>query len=125
MKIKEIMNKAIVIDDNISTKQAAKIMSDKNIGCLIFLKRNKVMGMITERDILKNISSLDRKIAQIMTKKVVTIDENDSIENAALIMTENKIKRLPVIEKGKLIGVITATDIVANSDILNEDFLLD
>ena len=119
------MNKAIVIDDNISTKQAAKIMSDKNIGCLIFLKRNKVMGMITERDILKNISSLDRKIAQIMTKKVVTIDENDSIENAALIMTENKIKRITVIEKGKLIGVITATDIVANSDILNEDFLLD
>lgn len=60
-----------------------------------------------------------------MSKEIVTIGHNESIDNAALIMSEHKIKRLPVLENDKLVGIITATDIIANSDILNEDFLFD
>lgn len=125
MKIKEVMNKAIVTEPDISAKQAAKIMSSRKIGSLIILKKNKVEGIVTERDILRNVSQLGRKVSNIMTSKVTMIESGESLENAALIMTENKIKRLPVVEKGKLVGIITATDIVANSDLLNEDFLLD
>lgn len=119
------MNKAIVTEPDISAKQAAKIMSSRKIGSLIILKKNKVEGIVTERDILRNVSQLGRKVSNIMTSKVTMIESGESLENAALIMTENKIKRLPVVEKGKLVGIITATDIVANSDLLNEDFLLD
>ncbi len=125
MKIKEVMNKAIAIEHNISVKEAAKIMSDKNIGSLIVLKNNKIAGIITDKDILKNISSLGRKISSVMSKNVVTIDHEESLDTAALIMTERKIKRLPVFDNGKLVGIVTATDIIANSDLLNEDFLLD
>lgn len=125
MKIKEIMNKAIAIDHEVSVREAAKIMSNRNIGSLIVLRKNKIAGIITERDILKNISSLGRKITSVMSKNVVTADQGDSVDNAALIMTERKVKRLPIISNGRLVGIITATDIVANSDLLNEDFFFD
>ncbi len=125
MRVNEIMNKAIAIDHDVSVKEAAKIMSNKNIGSLIVLNKDKIIGIITDRDILKNISSLGKRISIVMSKNVITIDHNESLDNASLIMTENKIKRLPVVDKGKLVGVITATDIVANSDLLNEDFLFD
>src|SRR3989344_4522618 len=116
MKVEEVMNKAIAIEHDFSVKEAAQIMSKKNIGSLIILKKDKIAGIITEKDIMKNISSLDKKISSVMSKNVITVEHNDSIDNAALIITGHKIKRLPVLEKGKLVGIITATDIVANSD---------
>ncbi len=125
MKVKEIMNKAIVIEHDISVKDAARIMSARNIGSLIVLNKNKIAGIITERDVMKNVSCLGKKISSVMNKNVVIVDHSESLENAALIMTERKIKRLPVVDNGKLVGMVTATDIVANSDLLNEDFLLD
>jgi len=60
-----------------------------------------------------------------MSKNVVSISANENMENAAKIMSGKKIKRLPVVENGSLVGVVTATDIIANSESLNEDFLLD
>ena len=68
---------------------------------------------------------MGEKVSKIMTKNVITIDERESIDDAALIMAKNKIKRLPVLKSGKLIGIVTATDILANSDSLNEEFLLE
>ena len=125
MKVEDVMNKAFVVDPDINIRQAAKIMSSKGIGSLIVLKKNKIEGIITERDVMKNISNLGKKVRQVMTKTIVTIDSNNSLDNAAVIMAEKGVKRLPALDKGKLVGVLTATDIVANSDVLNEDFLLD
>lgn len=125
MRLKEVMNKVVVIDHDVNLKQAAQIMSNKNIGSLVVLKKNKIVGIVTERDIMKNISSLSKKISSVMSKTVVTLDHNESLDNAALIMTEKKVKRLPITDKGKLVGIVTATDIIANSDVLNEDFFLD
>jgi len=125
MKVKDIMNKAVVVDHNISVRGAAKIMSDRNIGSLIILKSSKIIGIITERDIMKNISSLSKGISSIMSKNVISVECNESIDNAALIMNEKKIKRLPIVDSGKLVGIITATDLIANSDILNEDFFFE
>jgi len=125
MKVNEVMNKVMAVDSDINLKQAAKILSDKNIGSIVVLKKDKILGIITEKDIINNISNLGKKISNIMTKQVITIDHNDSLDNAALIMASHKIKRLPVVDKEKLVGIITATDIIANSDILNEDFFFD
>jgi len=125
MKIKDVMNKAIVIDHNISLKEAAKIMSDKNIGSLIAIKKGKVFGILTEHDVVSNILNLDRKVSSIMARKVMTIDQEEDINEAATFMAKNKIKRLPVVGKGELIGVITATDIIAHSEDISDDFLFD
>ena len=125
MKVSEIMNKAFVVDDNVSLKQAVSIMSEKGIGSLIIMKKDKIIGIVTERDILKNVTKLGNKISQVMSKSVVTIDEKETMDNAALVMAKNKIKRLPVLRRGMLVGIITATDVLANSGSLNEEFLLD
>lgn len=125
MKVSEVMNKALAIDDKTSAKEAAKIMSDKNVGSLIVMKREKIVGIVTERDILKNVSKLGARVSAIMSSNVITIDQNDSLESAAELMAEKKIKRLPVVSKGELAGIVTATDILANSNSLNENFFFD
>ena len=113
------MNKAIAIDSDMTIKKAAKIMSKRRIGSLIVLKEDKIAGIVTEHDIMENVSSPDKRVSSIMSRKVRTLDHDDSIDNAAMFMAKHKIKRLPITEKGKLVGIITATNILANSDILN------
>ena len=85
MIIKEIMNKAIVVDHDISLKEAAKIMSDKNIGSLVVIKGENIYGIVTEHDIMTNANNLNKKISSIMSKNVLTINENEDIDEAALI----------------------------------------
>lgn len=125
MKVSDIMNKAVVVEDNISLSNAAQIMSERNIGSLIVIKKNSIIGILTERDILKNINKKNQKISKIMSKNVITVDENESIDNAAITMAENRVKRLPVIANGKLVGIVTATDIIANSESINQNFLIE
>jgi len=125
MKVSEIMNKAFVIEENIGLKEAAKIMSDKNIGGLIVMKGEKITGVIAESDILKNVSNLGKKVSAVMNRRVIAIDKNDSLENAAEIMAENKIKRLPVMDKQELVGIVTATDILAHCDAVDDNFFFD
>lgn len=125
MRVKEVMNKAIAIDHDISIKEAAKIMSDKNIGSLIAIKGKKIVGIITEKDVVDNISKLERKVSTLMNKKIVTIGPEEDTDNAAILMGKNKVKRIPVVEDDELVGIITATDLIANSEDLNEDFFLD
>jgi CBS domain-containing protein len=125
MKVSEAMNKAVTIESDMKLKQVAGIMSDRKIGSLIVLDNEKIAGIITERDILKNVGRLDSKVVSIMSKNVITIDADENINNAALLMAKNKIKRLPVVKKGKLAGIITATDVIANSPGLNESFFFE
>jgi len=125
MKVKEIMKRAIVVDRNVRVKEAAKIMSEKGIGSLIVSKGKKIVGIVTEKDIIRNVDKLNKKISDIMSKDVITIDQEGGIDDAASLMAKHKIKRLPVLEDGKLVGIITATDLIANSDELNEEFFFD
>ncbi len=125
MRVKEIMKRAIVIEQDVKVREAAGIMSEKRIGSLIVLKGKKIVGIITERDIMRNVNKLNRKVSDIMSKNVITIDKEDSIDDAASLMANHKIKKLPVLENRRLVGIITATDLIANSDELNEEFFFD
>lgn len=126
MKVKEIMKKAITIDRKATVKEASALMSKKNIGCLVVTAEDLIVGIVTERDILKHIShsnNLHAKIEDIMSQDVITISPNAPIDEAADMMFQHKIKKLPVVDKNKLVGIITATDIIANSDSIDEPFL--
>lgn len=126
MRVKEVMNKAIAIEHNISLKGAAKLMSDKNIGSLVVVKWNSIAGIITERDIIKNVFNLDKKLFAVMPKKVITINQNQDIDEAAALMSKNKIRRLPVVNDcEKLVGIITSTDLIAHSEDISDEFLFD
>ncbi|MDD5194037.1 MAG: CBS domain-containing protein [Candidatus Nanoarchaeia archaeon] len=125
MQVKDVMNQAVVIDHDVDLKQAAQIMSQRNIGCLIVMNKNNILGIISEEDVLKNISSLGKSISKAMSRKIVTISPEESLEDAAAIISRKKVKRLPVVNNGKLVGIVTATDLVANLEDVGEDFLLD
>ena len=122
MIVSNIMSKAVIINEDLTLKEIADVIAEKGVDTIIVIKDNKIEGIITDGDIIKNINKKDVRAFKIMSKNVITINEKESIDNAALMMAENKIKRLPVLSKGKLVGLITSTDIIENSDELNEAF---
>lgn len=118
MLIRDVMNRNVItIQSEVSAREAAKIMSKNQIGSLVVIDENKIMGILTETDIVKKIVSEDRdldetKIKDIMTEKVLTIEPDKKVEDAVSMMTQNKIKRLPVVENEEVIGIITTSDII-------------
>jgi len=120
MLVKEVMNRNVkTIRPEDTVKYAAQIMNENHIGSLVVVSGSgEVIGIITERDILVDVvatgkSAENIKISEIMTPNIITITPDKTLEEAADIMTENKIKKLPVVDNGKLVGIVTATDLVA------------
>ena len=117
--VKEIMQKDVektVPDTTIS--EAAKKMKEKDVGYLLVVDGAKLIGIITEEDIVEKVVSEgkapeDITINDIMVKEVIHIESGKSIEEAAQLMTENGIKKLPVVENKKLLGIVTAKDMIA------------
>lgn len=121
MLVKEAMKRAFVIDKDVSLQEAARIMSAKNIGSLIFVSGKKVKGILTERDIVKNFDP-KKKVSNIMSKSVITVGSEDTLDEALRVMTKNKIKRLPVVDSDELVGIITATDLLSYAEEIEGDF---
>lgn len=96
---------------------ALEVMFDKNISALLVLENNQPVGIFTERDYarkiaLKGKNSRDTKMSEVMTKNLITITPEYTIDDAMRIMTEKLIRHLPVLEEDKLIGVISIGDLV-------------
>ena len=123
MKVKDIMRNIHTACSDLKVKEAVKIMSKKKIGSLLISENKKSLGIITERDILKNIDSLNKKVSDVMTKKIITIDIGKTMEEASRLMASKKIKRLPVVDEGYIVGIVTATDVLANSDIWEQEWI--
>lgn len=112
MKVSEVMSKAVIVDDTISLREAAKIMSKKNIANVIVVKDGKIIGYVSERDVLSNLNSLDKKVTNSMSRKIITVNADDDISEAGKIMANSQLKRLPVIKNGKLVGAISFRDVI-------------
>jgi CBS domain-containing protein len=118
MLVREIMNRSIVtIKPEITLKEAAKVMSEARIGSLVVYSDGKILGIITSTDILKSVArEMDPNVtyaADVMTKDVKTIEPDKDVRDAVDVMAKYKIKKLPVISEGKLVGLITTSDIVS------------
>jgi len=115
--IKDVMRKNVIsIDSSMTVKDAAIMMADTNVGCVVITRGNAPIGIFTERDFVKRIVSEERDLstplADVMSFPLITIDSEDTVWEAAEIMKRNKIHKAPVEDQGKLVGIITATDIV-------------
>jgi len=124
MLVKEIMKRPFVIEKDISLKEAAKMMKDNRIGCLILVSDDEISGIITEGDLTRNFGRQE-KISKIMSENIVTVEADEEMDKAVGIMKKNKIKRLPILNKGKLVGIITSTDIIANFEELEDEFIFE
>lgn len=119
MQVREIMSRNVVtIGPAVTLHDAAKKMVEHDTKFLIVTDKERLMGIVTEWDFVKKIAkgdkdTLDAKVGTIITKKVIVIAPDTEVSEAAEIMSQNNIKRLPVVEKNVLIGVVTAMEIMA------------
>ncbi len=119
MQVKDAMNpKVVIATKEISIKEAARIMTKFKIGSLVILEKEKIVGVITESDIIRKIVATGLEpsttlVEETMTKDVVTVDAEKDLEEACQMMVDHKIKRLPVLDGGKLVGILTTTDVIA------------
>ena len=117
--VKDIMSKDVVtIDENKSVFEAAELMTAKGIGCLVITRQDVPVGMVTERDFVRRVvakkGSPDSKVFGIMSKYLITVGPDTSLKEASRIMSDNKIRRLPVVKDKKIVGIVVASDFVRN-----------
>ena len=118
MLVKDIMNTDVKTSSpEWSIQKAAEEMNKHHIGCLVVVDGDRLAGILTERDIMRDVvaKALDAKrvnVRDVMTKEVIMIDPERDVEDAAEVMIEKKIKRLPVLSNDKIVGIITAMDVV-------------
>ncbi len=97
--------------------RALQLLAEKEIGALLVVEGEKIVGIFSERDyarkvILQGRSSANTTVSELMIKEVIYASPDDSIQESMSVMTKNKIRHLPVIEDGKLCGMVTTGDII-------------
>ena len=123
MEISDIMiQKVITIDTNASVASAARLMNRHEIGCLIAVKKGQAIGILTERDLLKKVvekakSPVKMKVQEIMSKRLIVGTPNMEVPDAVRLMLQRRIKKLPIVVDGKIIGLVTLTDIAKTTRI--------
>jgi CBS domain-containing protein len=115
VRISEIMTEAAVTDrPGDSLAQAARKMWAQQTGSLLVLEGGELLGIVTERDILKAVatgSPLDTPISDVMSKDLISVEPGTSLREAARIMTEKWIRHLPVLDGDRLVGIVSQRDL--------------
>jgi CBS domain-containing protein len=117
-------NKVVhAIGPNDTVYDAVKKMAEHNIGGLLVMEGEKILGIVTERDYARKIvlagrSSKETPVSVIMTSQVLCVGPLQTTEECMAIMTENRVRHLPVLDDGKLIGLVSIGDLV--KDIISE-----
>ena len=115
--VKDMMKKQIVsIDVSLTVKEAAKMMDDTGVSCLVITKENVPVGILTERDFVTKVTSLDKSsstsVQNVMSLPLITASPSDTAKKLAELMKEKNIHKVPVIEENRLVGIVTATDLI-------------
>ena len=97
--------------------EAIKLMADKNIGSLLVMSGNRLVGLFTERDYTRKVAlhgktSKETLVAEIIPREVITVTSDDSVEECMRLMTEKRVRHLPVVESTKVVGIISIGDLV-------------
>lgn len=96
-----------------SAQEAAQLLSQKRIsGLPVVNPDGKIIGIVTEADIISKVNQEGLLVADIMSHEVIAVDEETSVSEIASLLTKRRIKRVPVVEKGKLVGIVSRADIV-------------
>ena len=110
-----------------SVLEAVRLMAEKNIGGLLVLEGGNVVGVVTERDLVRKAflmakSTQDTPVLEIMTSEVMYVSLERTSEECMALMTENRFRHLPVLDQGKLAGLVSIGDLV--KDVISEQKLI-
>jgi len=97
--------------------EALKLMSTHGIGALLVIQDDKVLGIVSERDYARKVALLgrasrDTRVAQIMSAPAITVTPGDTVDACMRLVTDKRIRHLPVIDKGRVVGVLSIGDLV-------------
>ncbi len=127
MKVKDCMcNEIAYVNPNCSIEECARLMCNNHIGCVPVCNNEKqIVGLVTDRDILLRTIGCNKDyknttVSDIMTCKVCCCEAETDIAEAEKLMSEKQIRRLPVIENNKVIGILTLGDLAANKSVNSE-----
>jgi CBS domain-containing protein len=114
--VRDVMNKSIIsVDKDDAIRMAVKKMVRGGIGAVIVTEKDKPVGILTERDILKFLANekmdLDNKVENIMSAPLISVDSSSSLEEAANVMLTNNIRRLIIKEKDEYVGIISQREL--------------
>ncbi len=105
------------VSPDASVLDAITLMAEKGIGALIVADKNKMVGIISERDYARKVvlmerASADTKVSEIMTANVITVSPHHTSEDCMVLMTDNRLRHLPVMDGDKLLGMLSIGDLV-------------
>jgi CBS domain-containing protein len=107
----------LTIDRSATVFEAIKEMVEKNVGSIIVTDKGAIVGVLTERDYLRRIvlegrTSKTTQVTEVMTAKLIYVDPGRSVDECMAIMTQQRIRHLPVMEGGELVGIVSIGDLV-------------
>ena len=128
IRVRNIMTKGILsVDSEMNVNEAAKMMEDGKVGAIIVMENNTPVGIITDRDfavkIVAHAYPITTSVKKIMSTPLIGIDPNESVFTVAELMYTRKVRKIPVIEEDKVIGIVTATDLVNQFAVSTEEDL--
>jgi len=115
--VKEIMSNSVVsVDSSVTATDAAKMMEDTGVGAVVVLEKNTPIGIVTDRDFAIKITAhsypIDTPVRRIMSSPLISIDPASDLWSASDLMSTRNVRKLPVIDDDKVVGMITSSDLV-------------
>ncbi|MCV0366038.1 MAG: CBS domain-containing protein [Nitrosopumilus sp.] len=128
--IADVMTKSVIsVDASLTVNETAKMMEDSKVGAVIIMEDNTPIGIVTDRDFAVKVAAhayqISTPIKQIMSSPLFSINSDESVRAAADLMHDRGIRKLPVIDDGNIVGIITASDIVNLLAVCVEDDIKD
>jgi CBS domain-containing protein len=126
LAVRDVMTRTVVTaTPDMSAAEAGKKMVENRVGNIIIVKDGGPVGIVTESDMVakvvaRNVKPGSIKLEQLMSKPLITTKSSDDIHDAVLMMAQKKIRRLPVIDDGALVGIITDADVIQVSSEINQ-----
>ena len=115
--VKQIMSTSVLsVDSSVTATNAAKMMEDAGVGSVVVLENNLPVGIITDRDFAIKITAhsypIDTPVRRIMSSPLISIDPDSDLWVASDLMSTRNVRKLPVIEDDKVVGILTSSDLV-------------
>ena len=114
--VKDIMKKTVIsVDSSMTVKDAAKMMKDAGVGCVVVMEKNLAVGIVTERDFIRKVIAQEKPssmvVKEIMSSPLIVINPDETVWELAELMKQRRIHKVPVTEGERLVGIATSTDL--------------